>query len=424
MTQATVCVVPDEWNGFPHAEALAEMAPRLFWLRHRVVLGDAAATGALDFTEFFVRTRHDLPDEAHRLTLDDPDRTSMVVFTSGSTGEIKAVLHSHNTFRCGTGAHTSEQERGWGTNEVFATPFAAYDTTAMLFSVWGPILSGGTGVFLDRWDPEVLLDVADQVGATQLSAAPPHWQQLAAAQRRRPRRLSALRSIITTGATMQPAMMQEVYAAFGMPAHRAWGMSETGMGIRTRPGAPPEPGDPQVGHPLTGLEIDLVPTGDADTVFQMRVRGPSVCQGVWHDQLTVRETWTHDDGWLPTGDLVTREDSGAVRIVGRVEDRIGHPHMIPVQEVESELARHPAVHEVAVVRYADQEGSERPCAVVVPNGVPPTLAELRDYLTWRGMTDWYRPARLEVVAALPRNSAGKTRKDLLRRWLAGADFPR
>lgn len=215
---------------------------------------------------------------------------------------------------------------------------------------------------------------------------------------------------------MQPAMLREMADAFGRPAHRAWGMSETGMGIRTRPGAPPEPEDPQVGYPLTGLELDLVPDGDA---FQLRVRGPSVCLGVWLDQHTVRETWADDDGWLSTGDMVCRAPSGAIQLVGRLEDRIGQPHMIPVQEVETELSRHPAVHEVAVVRYTDREGSERPCAVVVPNGAPPTLNELRDYLTWRGMTDWYRPTRLEVVAALPRNHVGKTRKDLLRRWLAG-----
>ncbi|GGN32702.1 cyclohexanecarboxylate-CoA ligase [Actinoplanes campanulatus] len=423
MTQATVCVVPDQWHGFPHAEALAEVAPRLLWLRHRVVLGDAAATGAIDFAGFFVHTWHDLPDAPHRLTLDDPDRASMVVFTSGSTGEMKAVLHSHNTFRCGTGAHAAVQERGWGENEVFATPFAAYDTTSLLFAVWGPILSGGTGIFLDRWDPEVMLDVADSAGVTQLSAAPPHWQELAAAQRRRPRALSRLRTAITTGAAMRPAMLQEVSAAFGKPMHRVWGMTETGMGIRTRPDAPPAADDLQVGYPVTGLETDLVSTGEADEIFPMRVRGPSVCLGVWHDQLTVRETWKHDDGWFSTGDLVTRETSGAMRIAGRVDDRIGHPHMIPVQEVEMELARHPAVREVAVVGYVDQRGGERPCAVVVPHGVPPTLTELRDYLTWRGMTGWYRPTRLEVAAALPRSHVGKIRKDVLRRWIAGAEVP-
>jgi cyclohexanecarboxylate-CoA ligase len=86
--------------------------------------------------------------------------------------------------------------------------------------------------------------------------------------------------------------------------------------------------------------------------------------------------------------------------------------MIPVNDVESQLLEHPAIDDVAVVGFGDDQA----CAVIV-SAAPPSVAELQAFLTAAGMTDWYQPVRVEVVDKLPRNSAGKVRKDLLRRWL-------
>jgi cyclohexanecarboxylate-CoA ligase len=92
--------------------------------------------------------------------------------------------------------------------------------------------------------------------------------------------------------------------------------------------------------------------------------------------------------------------------------------MIPVNDVESELLDHPAVSDVALVGYPDDQGGELACAVIVPAAEPHvTLDELRGYLTDRGMTEWYLPARVQYVEVLPRNDSGKVRKELLRRRL-------
>ena len=73
-----------------------------------------------------------------------------------------------------------------------------------------------------------------------------------------------------------------------------------------------------------------------------------------------------------------------------------------------------------MVGYHDEEGAERPCAVVAAHGPVPTLKQLRAYLSEAGMTEWYQPSRLEVMRRLPRNNAGKVRKDLLREMLQSA----
>jgi cyclohexanecarboxylate-CoA ligase len=420
-TQARICIVPDTWENWRHDQVLAEIAERLPWLRHRVVLGDAAATGAIDFEEYFIRLSHDRPGgRAVRLTFDDPDRVALAVFTSGTSGEIKGVLHSHNTFYAATGAHVGEVERGWRPGEVFSAPFAICDMVAMLYCVWGPLLAGGTGVIQDRFNPEVLLDLAETAKVNQITAAPPHWGQLIAIQRQDPRKLPALRSVMHTGSPMPTHLVEELRQAFGVPVRSAWGMTEVGMGIRSRDDDPPEASTHSDGWPLTGLETRLAGVGEADTgVYQLSVRGPSRCLGTWGaDSTKISATWEDDDGWLDTGDMVSHAPNG-LRIVGRAADRIGNVVMIPVAEVEAELARHPSVQEVAIVSYSDPRGRDLPCAFVVPTGVPPTLAELRQYLSWRGMTASYQPSRLELVAGLPRNHNGKVRKDRLRQWLAG-----
>jgi pseudouridine-5'-phosphate glycosidase len=145
-TQARICVVPDLWNGFDRAGALTGMANRLPWLRHVVVVGDAASTGAIDFTGYFLRTPHELSPEspAGRLGLDDPDRVRMALFTSGTGGEFKGVLHTHNTLFAGAGGPAGFEERGWDHGEVFCSPHPISYLSPLLYCVWGPILAAGT----------------------------------------------------------------------------------------------------------------------------------------------------------------------------------------------------------------------------------------------------------------------------------------
>jgi cyclohexanecarboxylate-CoA ligase len=152
---------------------------------------------------------------------------------------------------------------------------------------------------------------------------------------------------------------------------------------------------------------------------RLYVRGGGVCLAtIGRDSGVVTVIAEHDDGWYDTGDLVVPDGRGGIRLMGRAGDRIGGVFMIPVNDVESELLKHPGVDDVAVVGFPDGQGGELACAVLVPATEPPiTLDELREYLTDAGMTEWYLPARVEYVEALWRNDNGKVPKELLRRWL-------
>jgi cyclohexanecarboxylate-CoA ligase len=151
------------------------------------------------------------------------------------------------------------------------------------------------------------------------------------------------------------------------------------------------------------------------------VRGAGVTLAtLGRDSGTLHVLADHDDGWYDTGDHAIPDGRGGIRIIGRVADRIGTSFMIPVNDVESQLLEHPSIDDVAVVGFPNANGDDQPCAVIV-SSAPPTMAEMQAYLTNAGMTEWYQPVRVEVVDKLPRNSAGKVRKDLLRRWLRGEE---
>ncbi|MFE4670228.1 AMP-binding protein [Streptomyces sp. NPDC056716] len=418
--RAQVCIVVDTWDGYDCGAALEQISARLPWLRHSVIHGDRVPPWAIDFGDYFLRTPHEerstapprLPSGA------DLDRVCLLLFTSGTTGERKAVLHTENTLYAGTGAGASPVERGWAAREVFSTPHPITGPAGMLYCVWGPILAGGTGAYQDVWTPEGYLELLSAASVTQTFMAPFYAQQLLTEHRRRPRSLPSLRFVMTGAAPVTPALAREIHDDLDVPVRSCWGMTEVGMGFRTREDDPCDWAAKSDGSPLPGLEMRLRPAPGDTGVCRLLVRGASLCVGFVQPGSgePLHETWRHDDGWLDTGDLVRDDGRGGIRFVGRASRRIGATFMVPVAEVEREILRHPGVREAVLVGYEDERGYERSCVVVVAAGDRcPTLAELVAILTERDMTQWYLPTRLlEIPRELPRNENGKIKYERLK----------
>ncbi|BFV56534.1 medium-chain fatty-acid--CoA ligase [Kitasatospora sp. CMC57] len=424
-----ICVVPDQWDGFGHAEALAELADRLPWLRHRVVIGDAAATGAVDFAEYFLRTPHEqLPSTVSRFRA-DPDRTALAVTVMGLGDSYTSALHSPNTLYAGLRSQQRSPGLGPEPGEVIYSALPLTSLASLLFTVYWPPAIGGTAVFQDVWDPDSCLDLLEQAGVTRAYAAPVYWAEVLAAQRRTPRHPAALRLILSGGRTGTPAgLLAELPGALGAPAAGVWGSPEVGLGTVARGETPAERSAESDGRPLPGLELsplsELPRPPGAPAVERLRVRGPSVCLACWpHSADDLRLPWEEDDGWLDTGDLARADGLGGVQVVEWAGHRTGAIFLVPVAELEDGLLAHPAVSEAAVVGYPDHEHGELTCAVVVPaaGADPPALPELRRHLTARGVAEAFLPTRLELAGSLPRDAHGALRADALRTWL---DRPR
>ncbi|MEU6297482.1 AMP-binding protein [Streptomyces erythrochromogenes] len=412
-TRARICVVPDVWEGFAHAEALADLAGRLPWLRHRVVVGDAAATGAVDFTAHFRRTAHERTAAALRggPRAGRADRPALLISVTGLRDAHTSVLHSPNTLYANVSAQSAPDGPGRRPGEVFLSTLPLTSLASLIYTVCWPLAVGGTGVFQDVWDPGRCLDLMAAAGVDQVYAEPAYLAELVGAQRRRPRAAPRLRLVLSGGRTSTPApLAEELREVFGVPVLSVWGAPELGMGALSGNGG----GDGV--RPLDGLEVSAAHAGSA-----LEVRGPSVCLATWrHGAPAPLATWEHGDGWLDTGDLAAADRDGGIRVLARSGTRTGAIFMVPVSEVEERLLTHPRVREAAVVAYTDPEHGELPCAVVVPavEDGPPGPAELREHLVALGVAEAFLPTRLEIVGALPRDDRGRLRREALRSWLA------
>lgn len=420
-SSAKVAVTVDSFDGVDYAARLVEAAP--VTLQHRVVVGDAAATGAIDFEEFFVRTEHD-PGDAVPLGPDDP---ALLLYTSGTTGTMKAVVHSQNTVYASVRAVS--EPYGLTADDVISIPNYLTHMAGMSYAVYMPLHLGGTCVMQDtNTDMELLLDLIAAHRISWAYCAPGYLVKLLAGQRKNPRDAASLNRIVSGSAPIQPQLITDVREVFDIPLHALWGMTENGGVTVTRPDDPEGWAAHSDGRSMPWMEIKVVPDPEAEEgAGRLLVRGASQCLG-YLGQRELYEDCQDAEGWFDTGDLAREDGREGIRITGRRVDLITRAsgQKVSTLEVEAVLLRHPAISEVVLVGYPDPAvpGADLVCAVAVPDGPPPSLEELRDHLAAEKMAKVLWPDRLQFVWQLPKNSLGKVLRQPLRQRLEIAASPR
>lgn len=385
--QPRLCVVPDQWEGVAPAQILTDLAPRLPWLRRRVVLADtdtgteaADAVGAVDFAAHFLRTPHERHRPAPALPPGPADRVCLAVTSLGLHAAHSMSLHTPNSLHAGLGP-----DPGPGGACFSALPLAALPS--LLHAVIGPLTRGGTVVLQDLWDAEDALDLMAAAGVRQAYATPAQWAELAAAQHRRPRALPALRHAVTSDpAGTSAALAQQVHQRLGAPLCPA----PAGTGPARADGA------------AAPLAVWRRESGDLAATWQPPARPGT------------------GDPVAPVGlvDPVGPVDPGVGARPRPAAEEIGGVFLVPVTEIEERLLAHPRVAEAAVVACTDPQHGELACAAVVPDGDPPTLLELRAHLLGQGVPPAHLPARLELMGGLPRAATGELHRRRLRGALA------
>jgi cyclohexanecarboxylate-CoA ligase len=410
--EASVFITTDVWEGYERAAAVAEMAHRLPALRHRVVLGEVVEGGEIDFVQFFQEQAHPAP----AISATDPDAVAQVLYTSGTTGEPKAVLRTLNNLYAQLAPKLPGRD---GTKLRRYTPQSLMHALG-LWSVSLSLITGGTALLVDRWEPRRIARLLAETVMEQVILVPTFASELLAVVRDDGIRLPQLRELTAGGTAVSAELVAETAEILGVPLLAQWGMTEGGL-LLTSPEDPRDWAARSIGRPGTGTDTELRPA-DADAPVseknpgRLMIRGGSVCLGtVGRDSGTLRMVAQHDEGWYDTGDLAVPDGRGGYQLAGRAADRIGGAFMIPIADVEDALSAHPSIIDVAVVGHRDNlEG----CAVLV-SAAAVTLDDVRSYLSGLGMTEWYWPTRVERVGALPRNHMGKVEKARLRAWLAG-----
>ncbi len=409
-----VAVVPAQFRGFDHAGMLSALRPALPALRHVLVArgGGPEQTRPLQALLDEPWERRAGPES---LPGTDPNAVHEVVFTSGTTGEPKGVMHTQNTTL--SLLHRAIERLELTDRDVMLMASTVGHQTGFLFGYCLTVLLGATTVWMDVWNVDEGARLIEAEGVTCSMGATPFLRDLTYAERRRDPR--SLRLFIAAGAPIPRALVRDARERLGCVVSAGWGMTENGLCTCNGLHDPEEKIFDSDGVPLPGVELRVV--DDAERDVDPGVEGDLLSRGCSHFVgYYERPAFTADahtpDGWFRTGDRATRDRDGYVTITGRAKDIIIRGgENIPIVEVENLLYTHPKIAGVAIVAMPDPRLGERACAVVVPReGQTLTLAEIVAFLEGHELARQKFPERLELVSEFPTTPSGKVQKYRLR----------
>lgn len=407
--ESKALVLPTRFRGFDHAAMIAGLRHELPRLEHVFVVGgQKSKDGVYDFDEALLAQ---CPRVATNLS---PNDVIQILYTSGTTGEPKGVMHTSNTLVSHVMAVTERLGLSDRDAILVGTPMA--HQMGFLWGLIMPVVLGAKAVLQDVWDPGVALKhiaeehVTFSMGATPFLADLVDHPDVGEAA-------GKLRMFLTGGAPIPRSLSRRAFDRLGTKVIAVWGMTENGSVTMTRPQDPEEKVFETDGCPMPGMEIRVVdaegrvlPSGQDG---HLQCRGPNNFVGY----LKRPELYDVDaEGWFATGDLARIDADEYVRITGRAKDMIIRGgENIPVIEVESLLLSHPAIEKAAIAAMPDPRLGERACAfVTLRPGGRFDIVEMRRYLSEHRMTRSYWPERVEIVGEMPMTASGKIQKVRLR----------
>jgi acyl-coenzyme A synthetase/AMP-(fatty) acid ligase len=336
-----------------------------------------------------------------------PEDPALIVFTSGTTGEPRGVVHGYRYLL----GQRLQAEHWFGSRRgdlAWCTTATGWSKSARNVFL-APWLTGAAAVIHDgRFDPEERLEFAAALGVNVLCQAPTEYRMLA--KRTRLRALPALRRMVSAGEPLDPETIAAFRDATGLAPADGYGQTETGQVTANLVGEPVRLGS--MGKPLPGIETRVVGAADGDSgELQLRAASSPTFFSRYLDGARF------EDEWWPTGDLVRADADGYLFFEGRDDDIIlSAGYRIGPFEVESALQSHPAVAEAAAVAAPDPERGAVVRAIVVPRDREPSeqlARELQEHCK-RQTAPYKFPRIVEFAAELPKTSSGKIRRAQLR----------
>ena len=371
--------------------------------------GDAACPDLLGRLEAF-------PATPPRIDI-DPDDVVLTLYTSGTTGILKAAQHTQATFAAIC--------RNVLLNLLPATPEDVMLHAASLIHASGVFvlpfwLRGGRTVILSGFEPGAFLRAIAQHRVTAINLVPTMMQMLFEHPEAEHLDVASLKYVIYGASPMPRAVIERAMAAWGR--HRFWqyyGQTEVPLCLTVlRPEDHVEGLLDSCGQAALDVEIRLLDEAGREaapgTPGEITVRAPSGIQG-YYDAAELNAGTFIDGGWVRTRDIGVFDERGFLRLVDRSSDMIisGGYNVYP-SEVENALLAHPAVRECAVVGMPDEKWVELVTAVVVLRaGHQPSEAELIAHVG-ETLASYKKPRRVVFMGSLPKTAVGKMNRKGLR----------
>jgi acyl-CoA synthetase (AMP-forming)/AMP-acid ligase II len=344
-------------------------------------------------------------------------------YTGGSTGAPKAVMVTHGSLT--SALQNIVLGRAQGPGDVMLNMRPLWPIAAII--VLAQIASGATAVLAGRFQPQRFLELLQHYKASSTSLVPTHLVRILKEVDPRQYDLSALRAIDVGAAAISPDTFMQAIDAFGPVIGVLYGLTEASWTCYQPPSALADPATREqrirtAGRPLFGCEVRI----DTDhgvaapnTEGEILIRGAHLAAGYWGQPGLTAQVF--QDGWFRTGDLGMLDESGCLKVTGRLKEviRSGGKSVLP-DEIERALRAYPGVEDAAAAGLPDAEWGEIIGAVVVPQaGAQVAVEQLMEHCR-ATLSGFKKPRLIVFAAAIPKSHYGKVQRAKVRDMLVQA----
>ncbi len=419
-----IVMVVDSFGGFNYLDLVMRLLPDFPCVRHVLVKGQAPA-GAISLDDLMARD----PGVGDELTwvrrqmnpaFNPSDTLCLITHTSGTTGEPKGAMHTHNTVLsdCKSVARVSQTTE----KDIYLLPLPISHQFGVESATTFPFVGGAKVVLLDTFEPRRFLELIQKERATFLLGVPTMFRLVLTHPDFDKYDVGSVRAGYVSGAPSDPDDRVACIERLGEIMHIA-GMTEASITTMVPFDAPMHIKARSIGRVIPGGQAKIVDdtgrTVPAGGTGELWLKGPNVTPGYWNKPDINAQKFS-SDGWFKTGDIGRMDEEGYIFLVSRVDDRIvrGGLKIFPI-EVESYLSTHPKIEQCCIVGVPNPVLGECTVACIKPRtGQTIDTQEVRDFCRDK-IAEYLVPDFVEIVESIPLSPTGKILYKLIRNDVKG-----